>query len=1377
MKTALHKILISILLLFGSNSLFSQIIDYSYGWEANIGQSYYLGELSESAPGLKASLSYKSFFSFMGQKTAFQLEIEGYFQSYSFTYGAEELSSVLLKRDESGDNYFDKRGKSYSIVPFSEKNSGNIWGGVFNVRIFPFQLFDYHKDFEFQPYLKIGAGLGMPFLYNESGESIDEVLKYTDSDSTWSGYVLDEKSSILLMLNIGLGAEYYFNKEFSVNLEFNYQMTNNAYLDNYHFVNNNNPSKADFTDAPADALYSIELGFTYYMNTEDDQDGDGLKDKFEKEIGTDPNKADTDGDGLNDAHEVNITGSDPLLADTDGDGLDDGIEYELGTIDIDTDDYDNDGVSDLVEYQKGSNLKNSDSDGDGLDDNEEINQYNTNPNSGDTEGDGYTDYVEVKNGLNPNEKQHLTAEASERFTTDSDGDLLPDSLELKLGSDILKPDSDGDGIKDYDEYKLKTNLTNPDSDDDGLMDGKEIEMKTDPLNPDSDGDGLIDGDEVNKHNTEPNNVDSDTDGLSDYEEILTYKTDPLEQDTDDDTFLDKLEIEEGTDPLDPESFPKCKGSRNDLDCDGLTNKEEEEIGSFIDNADSDGDGLSDYDEVRTYKTNPLMIDSDKDGLTDKEELLNPTYKKFKLNPNIADMDEDGLLDGDEIKNYNTNPNKEDTDEDELLDGDEIEIYKTDPTKADSDDDKLVDAQEIEYGTNPNKPDTDEDGIWDYEEINKFDTDPKNKDTDNDNLSDGQEVYQATAFDNKTTDPNKADTDGGTLNDGAELERGLNPFDPTDDVVVITDSDGDGLSDKEEDKHGSDPNVADTDKDGICDGDEVYGKRGKYKVKTSPTNPDWDNDGVSDGEELIYNTNPTVNDTDGDGLTDSEELFKFGYNPLISDAAKKGKKISNNEKRKLEPATNNQVVWQTEDLFKFPKESRVARSEGKKYLFRNREHLSMASYDGRVFVALSTIEDNNNQWADITLSKLNSDKGELVNGKTKVFGNKNKDDFIKDMKISPKGDIIICGSSAGKLYVMKINQRLELESEFKFDQKGEFSSVVIDSKGDIILGGHINLSTKRGKKNIGNSSSKKNVNEAYGKSDMLLVKMNDDLSKIQWVNVMGSKDEDNIKSLCLDEEDNTYFTGIYNDKFNFGTKELDHNRKADIILGKIQKTGIKSWVETFGSKYEDHVYNIKYDKQNVILSLSMNLNNPEEIYSSHPMSDEIFTGNTGNGKSELLLLRYNIEERGNETPYTTTVLNNEQAEELQDEELFIDINNNGNIIAVGKPLINKQSETISMNSFTLDGFNIADSSKWDMKTPSVIRKKGVSQTKLMGVMIDKSNDDVYIYGYTYNSKIKNMVKSKKKAMFFTDKNNVFIMKLIKGRSLERKKVPICTILEE
>ncbi|MDO8509855.1 MAG: hypothetical protein Q7S24_01805 [bacterium] len=64
-----------------------------------------------------------------------------------------------------------------------------------------------------------------------------------------------------------------------------------------------------------------------------------------------------------------------------------------------------------------------------------------------------------------------------------------------------------------------------------------------------------------------------------------------------------------------------------------------------------------------------------------------------------------------------------------------------------------------------------------------------------------------------------------------------------------DSDKDGLDDVREKELSTDANNADTDADGLLDGDEVI------VIKTNPLNPDTDGDGYKDGDEVRNGYNP------------------------------------------------------------------------------------------------------------------------------------------------------------------------------------------------------------------------------------------------------------------------------------------------------------------------------------------------------------------------------------------------------------------------------------------------------------------------------------------------------------------------------------------
>lgn len=128
----------------------------------------------------------------------------------------------------------------------------------------------------------------------------------------------------------------------------------------------------------------------------------------------------------------------------------------------------------------------------------------------------------------------------------------------------------------------------------------------------------------------------------------------------------------------------------DLDGDGLSAIEEFDAGTDANNQDSDGDGLSDGEEVKITSTDPLNSDSDADGLNDREEVNNRG-----TNPNDSDSDDDGLTDGQEVNETLTDPLNRDTDGDGLTDIQEIGETLTDPLNPDTDGDTLADGVDPE----------------------------------------------------------------------------------------------------------------------------------------------------------------------------------------------------------------------------------------------------------------------------------------------------------------------------------------------------------------------------------------------------------------------------------------------------------------------------------------------------------------------------------------------------------------------------------------------------------------------------------------------------------------------------------------------------------
>jgi len=309
----------------------------------------------------------------------------------------------------------------------------------------------------------------------------------------------------------------------------------------------------------------------------------------------------------------------------------DGAEGQQDTANVDTptdggdrgDDSDgSDGGDDTgSDDGEGTDSESVDSDDDGLTDSEE-NTLGTDPDSEDSDGDGINDFLETDGGTAIDTDSDGTIDA---LDTDADGDGIPDTTEGTA-------DTDGDGTPNY---------RDKDSDGDGIPDSTE-------------GTGDIDDDGT------PNYLDTDADGDG------TPDTDEGVADADGDGIPNYL------DPDDND------GPNGDKDGDGLTNADEQTLGTDPDDADSDGDGINDFVET----DGGSMIDTDSDGTIDALDTDSDGDEIPDSQEGVNDVDNDGI------------PNYRDTD----ADGDGI--------------------PDVEEGT----VDSDGDGIPDYVDMNTADSD-------------------------------------------------------------------------------------------------------------------------------------------------------------------------------------------------------------------------------------------------------------------------------------------------------------------------------------------------------------------------------------------------------------------------------------------------------------------------------------------------------------------------------------------------------------------------------------------------------------------------------------------------------------------------------
>lgn len=346
----------------------------------------------------------------------------------------------------------------------------------------------------------------------------------------------------------------------------------------------NNDGSNDLPDGDGDGVPDQDDSHPYDANLWGDWNYDGTNDE-----------EDSDGDGVpdqSDSHPYDAS----LWSDWNFSGINDDQQSDEDGV---ADDYDSDPFdSSLWEDWNRNGANDSSEGGDPIPD---------------SDGDGYDDSLDSHpsdpglwsdwnaNGINDD--------------LDSDGDGVPDeydshAFEASLWSDWNyngvndDQDADGDGVTDDADSDPYTSNLWDDWDRDGTNDSEEPQ--------DQDGDGYLDATD-----SDPTNYwlweDWNRNGINDSQE-----SPPVPEDSDGDGM---------TDDIDPYPNDYYNG---DSDQDGLLDEEEAALGAIVGLWDTDGDGLSDGQEVHEAGTNPSLVDTDQDGLTDYEEVN--AYASFGLSP-------------------------------------------------------------------------------------------------------------------------------------------------------------------------------------------------------------------------------------------------------------------------------------------------------------------------------------------------------------------------------------------------------------------------------------------------------------------------------------------------------------------------------------------------------------------------------------------------------------------------------------------------------------------------------------------------------------------------------------------------------------------------
>jgi len=465
-------------------------------------------------------------------------------------------------------------------------------------------------------------------------------------------------------------------------------------------------------DTDNDGVPDLQDAFKYNSRFQYDSDEDGIPNKEEILMGTDPNNEHSDGDNVPDGEDAF-----PLDPNYSKDDDEDGVPYK----------------NDFYIDNNGNKIYTDD--------------------NWDRDGDGFSDGEDADPNVSGSED------------LDFDGDGISNVKEWEQRTDAWNKDTDGDGVDDKQDKFPNSYFYNKDSDGDGLPDALEIENGTNYLNPqtdwDSDGDGVKDGIKRSKFDyfrNKANNLERTGDWRTYDQYYYFWKFWELKYDCNGDGRVSFEEWERTSSDCSNstswqrDDFPTDSNKTFDTDGDGLDDSVDE---------DDDNDGYKDIYEEFVHVENGVTYRVDTDPKSSRDT---PRDGKDRDHDRVPDLVERFGIISNTLVIYQkgTDPDNVNSDEDWAWDG--WDDWPLDPNlQHDLDRDKLEDWVEGRLNTDPTKRDTDGDGVPDGEDAfpalggNFSQTQSKTagtKDTDGDGLSDEYEDLHSNIY-----DKNKGDTDG------------------------------------------------------------------------------------------------------------------------------------------------------------------------------------------------------------------------------------------------------------------------------------------------------------------------------------------------------------------------------------------------------------------------------------------------------------------------------------------------------------------------------------------------------------------------------------------------------------------------------------------
>ncbi|MEO9871682.1 T9SS type A sorting domain-containing protein [Ekhidna sp.] len=665
-----------------------------------------------------------------------------------------------------------------------------------------------------------------------------------------------------------------------------------------------------------------------------DTDGDKIPDYLDTDFA---GFTDTNADGIDDRRDLDLDGvPDHIDKDTDNDGIPDAIEANGGFLPANMDedgayppsyalanDSDGDGiVNDVDTSTGGTAFTNPNTDGDTANDFRDLDSDNdgimdlVEAGGEDTDGNGQIDnFVDATNdGLHDAFDPDLFGTtllngSIGKFARNTDGDSLPDYLDIDTDEDGITDDVEAQSIAGY------IALSNVDTDGDGIDDSYDTDCapcggvtgvaivpvntdsdsNADYRDTDSDDDGISDSVESRDTNADgvadqlASGTDTDNDGLDDAYDAdcapcgsITGITAP-NQDTDTDLTVDFRDIDDDGDGVatSAEDFNSNGNFADDFTQGGSPTPDylfftNDPDGDGVDNAtdlDDNNDGVPDSQQSD-------VVDTDGDGIVDRYDLdidgdgipnaieANDGVLPANMNENgqypttyaaANDIDGDGLVDDIDntdgaVTSGTPLPNND-------FDGDGLSDFED----ADGDGDGIPDSIEsVGIDTNANGipdlfTDSDGDGNPDY----------RDGDSDGDGVFDLREGQSTAGY---IGTPSGVDTDGDGIDDSFDGDcTGANCGGVTGIPIIGNDHDGDGTPDFQDD---------DSDNDGISDLIEANDNNADGVADNTPSGADLNDNGIDDDFDatpvVLQNTDSDSesdwrdSDDDGDGRPTSDE---------------------------------------------------------------------------------------------------------------------------------------------------------------------------------------------------------------------------------------------------------------------------------------------------------------------------------------------------------------------------------------------------------------------------------------------------------------------------------------------------------------------------